>query len=1165
MRKVATTDMRQILLWLALPALTQASANDGWTKIADTTGSTQTNRPQTIFKTFHPGDFPVGSYPRPSISGTKLTQWQVNPVNHWRDATQTCSISVMTNASPPVVTPTGCTGSGPIYEGDRVTLAGNSSVANGTYTAANLQVSGAFTLIGATSSGTNASGTITAPDYGSLMTAFITYGVTISANAVVQVDYVSDSNPCHLGNQAMCDAAALTQSTMLSFNSSGWGAEIDTSANLGACAGQANARTMMGAGAWRYYLKGPLLTQAIIEDRSTALAYDFGCKDLYTTVTTQFPDITASSTTLTVADTSEFTTLGFPQTIVVQNIASVSTNNSAEIMTVTAAPTSTTLTVLRGQSGTIALTLYPGSVVRITGVSAGNANSWLERPLGQTGYTSSNPATCSQTTLSSTGTSIASNYGVTDLFSTLDTSLPYTIQVDSEQMTVASRSLRNLNGLTRGVNGPAVAHPSCSWIFAQPFISNWVTAPSNMYKSLHPVIIATFYTIGGSQWPGVDEQFILENDWFGKMQDQYYALTIKTGAGLSTNKVNGDIVPHKANTRWRRRFWDGTAPGGTDCPYGTQTGCGVAIDHNLAYMAYSQVIPNYDPVTYSEANSPTMFQTEINSLETNYCSTYPTSYLNLCPSNPARLGAAYDYTGYFAPDETQPGGRGENSPITRWGADYLYAFPVTSSAFIQNNLIAHEISESYDTVVELMDWNTRDDNTTDYFDDLNQTLAFGRVLSRDAYPTLGAPLAVSSWFISSATNYPTPVGIMTNLIGAQSRTADQWNPDTNHQGQLEVVSYLTTGDYYYLEGIQMVGSVDTRVAGVGNGATGGHNQWAIVNPEGTSTRGMAWTLRPIVMAAALSPDNSPEKRYFNQKYAYNMAVYEGSMGITTGYWNDPTSTSKWYWGHNTLNQTPSIGNPLNLFHPWGGTSTASASGSSDFVPNVAPPGNYPVSVCWEEAPWQQGFVISVLGMAHDLGLGEGEPVRQSNATYLINFVNQAASYVSTTYPSPPKLKGYLVASEYVATRTGPSSGAANCTTRSMTDATQIYISSWSEILALVCKDTTSGCAVNQDALDYGDIANNRWVGGVSANGDEQYPTIQQGVAAFYTDVDVTPCPLRVGSSTCGTSAQQWLAANVQNQQNYAGTHTWNWIPRQTYVIQGAAFGATTVFGNAQIF
>jgi hypothetical protein len=135
----------------------------------------------------------------------------------------------------------------------------------------------------------------------------------------------------------------------------------------------------------------------------------------------------------------------------------------------------------------------------------------------------------------------------------------------------------------------------------------------------------------------------------------------------------------------------------------------------------------------------------------------------------------------------------------------------------------------------------------------------------------------------------------------------------------------------------------------------------------------------------------------------------------------------------------------------------------------------------------------------------------------------------------------------------------------MTDATQIYISSWSEILALVCKDTTSGCAVNQDALDYGDIANNRWVGGVSANGDEQYPTIQQGVAAFYTDVDVTPCPLRVGSSTCGTSAQQWLAANVQNQQNYAGTHTWNWIPRQTYVIQGAAFGATTVFGNAQIF
>lgn len=1122
--------MKRLFLALLISVQAQASAPDGWTKIADTTGSTQTNRPQTIFKTFHPGDFPAGSYPRPSISGTKLTQWQVNPVNHWRDATQTCSISVMTNASPPVVTPTGCTGSGPIYEGDRVTLAGNSSVANGTYTAANLQVSGAFTLIGATSSGTNASGTITAPDYGSLMTAFITYGVTISANAVVQVDYVSDSNPCHLGNQAMCDAAALTQSAMLSFNSSGWGAEIDTSANLGACAGQANARTMMGAGAWRYYIKGPLLTQAIIEDRTTALAYDFGCKDLYTTVTTKYPDIPSGSSTLTVADTSEFTTLGFPQTIVVQNIA-INTA-TAQTLTVTAAPSSTTLTL---SSPTTAV-LYPGSVVRLIGVGAGNTNSWLERPLSKTATQSGGQ--CAQTSLSSAATSIAIGPGA-DLFSTIAGSLPYTIQIDSEQITVGGQSGATLTGMTRGVNSTsAVAHPYCSWIFAQPFISNWVTAPSNMYKSLHPIIIASFYTIAGSQWPGVDEQFILENDWYGKMQDQFYALTIKTGSGLGTLKVNGDKVPHKANTRWRRRFWDGTAPGGTDCPYGTLAGCGVAIDHNLAYMAYSQVIPNYDPSTY-----PNTSQDEITSLEANYCNTYPTSSGSLCPSNPAKFGYAYDNSGYFVPQESAAGGRGENSPITRWGADYLYAFPVDSSQHITNNLIAHEISESYDTAVELIPWNTRDDTTTGYFDDLHQTSVFGRVLSRDAYPTLGAPVQGLGWFATAATDYPTLVGLMTNMIGAATREGDQWQPDANHQGQLPIVSYVTTGDYYYLEGMQMVGSVDTRYSQPGITYSTGHNNWSIVNIF--NTRGLAWILRPIITGAAFSPDNTPEKYYFNEKYAYNMAAYEGSMGVTTGYWYDTTSTSKWYWGRNTLanHATPSIPNPLNLFSPIEGASAVAAFSP----PNYAVSGTYPESVCYAEAPWQQGFVISSLGMAHDLGLLEGEIVRQTNALYLINFVNQIT-------PS------YRVAAEYVATRTGPSNGTANCSAASPTDTTQAPISSWSTVNAEMCVDTTQGCTGNEDAN-----AQTRWNNGVAATGDEQYPPIQQGVAAYYADVDTSPCPLRIGTLTCGTSTQQWLAANVQNQANYASTHTWNWIPRQTYVTQGAAFGAMTVFGKAQIF
>src|SRR5690606_15685282 len=84
---------------------------------------------------------------------------------------------------------------------------------------------------------------------------------------------------CSSGNTAACNAASLTQSGMVNFNSGSWDAGMTVSAypvvSL-ATPRSVAAKTMINAGHWSYRLRGPVVTQVVAEDRSTSLTYDFG-------------------------------------------------------------------------------------------------------------------------------------------------------------------------------------------------------------------------------------------------------------------------------------------------------------------------------------------------------------------------------------------------------------------------------------------------------------------------------------------------------------------------------------------------------------------------------------------------------------------------------------------------------------------------------------------------------------------------------------------------------------------------------------------------------------------------------------------------------------------------------------------------------------------------
>jgi len=107
------------------------------------------------------------------------------------------------------------------------------------------------------------------PD-GSTTCSFVTFVQRLEGRRSVSVDFVNDPNSCHLGDLNTCQAAALSRTEMLSFNSSGWSAQLNTTG----IDASIQARTMLQQLTPQYFLRGPLVTQVIVGE--TDRIFDFG-------------------------------------------------------------------------------------------------------------------------------------------------------------------------------------------------------------------------------------------------------------------------------------------------------------------------------------------------------------------------------------------------------------------------------------------------------------------------------------------------------------------------------------------------------------------------------------------------------------------------------------------------------------------------------------------------------------------------------------------------------------------------------------------------------------------------------------------------------------------------------------------------------------------------
>jgi hypothetical protein len=915
------------------------------------------------------------------------------------------------------------------------------------------------------------------PD-GSLRHTLISFTASLAANGSIAVDFVNSANACSLGSQSACTAAALTQTQMVNFNSGGWGASIQANAApQGSTATQAvSARSLLNGGKWSYWLAGPVVTQVIAEDTSTARAYDFGWKEKK--IVSLPNTVQAADTAIPVLDATDLAALATPFTIQIDD----------ESISISAVTGNTLKVAARGVNGTSAALHY--------------ANWYASN------YVFSQPLT-----------SLSANMATADVTATVASvngiSAGDIISIDLEHLRVCAVSGTTLkfgSGTTlpcasgdangRGYDGTtAVAHHTGHFVVETAASDRWSNAPSASFQSLHPAFVLTFYT----GWPGVKEEFILENDWPDRAQDQYYDVMLRNGAGESATAWSSSSVKQIPFTRWRKTFWDGAAPAPVD------------IDFNLKYLRLAGLVP-YDPsITPSQA----AINNELSVAQPTQIGTTPYwGASSQCNPDTAGFngwlnnfnGVSNQTDGMMVRDMEMVGGRGELGLFPRWIATYLYTMrlPVglSNAAQVYNAAIGQAECAAHVPLHYREYDNNRSYCALDSCSSApnNTVSAFGRPVSVEARPTV-AMLNPQNGSFNDALSRQSGPG-----------TNSDWHISIGHNPSLLFIPYLVTGDYYLLQELQHWAAFDVANASqvpvtlkpsqnpnLHQRDTYRHADWGYLDMT-DGLRGQAWSLRDLGYAALMSPDGTAEKEYFTKKLDTNIAILEGKYNITNGsYYNDcysPTSAdgtfdcSYWTFGR----QYKGMGSP-NPLHFENVPSSYGGGNDTDQTYTY-----------FYFQPFMQRYLQVVLGHLNQLGFLEITPLRKAVLSSLINQVKNPA------VQNPAVVEAYMSPNTPCKPEGAPS--APDCSRQAFALGDAMWFTSWANWYNAI----SPARKANTQLTSAGDL-----IGG--------YAILARAAAAFATDV--------TDGAVSGTSAWEWLDANISSKAAFAGTPMWAFVPPAT--------------------
>ncbi len=423
----------------------------------------------------------------------------------------------------------------------------------------------------------------------------------------------------------------------------------------------------------------------------------------------------------------------------------------------------------------------------------------------------------------------------------------------------------------------------------------------------------------------------------GEDRKRVYAIDL-TGTGPNKKK-------HWALTNWTKCFWLAGAPPAQ-----------VDIDPNIAYLASTRFIPNYDPAVTAPESELAAYYSQ--------WSSYPHDPYDAYYNHP--LGNVV-----WTQTMGQVGGRPEVGPYPIWSLLWLYTG----------------------------DWRMRQfalgmaDLATAFPANLRETKTGKRLLRTDPVGSstgLGHTVAVTDrksitwgayWFVNSG---GFAVADRVGVAGPINLTPP-FTFDMPHQPSPFYLQYLLTGDPFYLNEMYlwagataMMTPGDATVYPYGRGPTGAEGA---IKSE---IRGDGWGIRNRAETAFIAPDADPEKAYFTALTNDALARWEGGFNITgTAY----QGTTMWNWGRQqgvaNIPGAPLAGT-IPTLHAWETLCPAPYDHTCAETNNA----NYGPTAASTLSPWMHYYLMYGLARAKELGFAAG-PLFSYSAEFLTGIVNDS--------------------------------------------------------------------------------------------------------------------------------------------------------------------------------
>jgi len=323
------------------------------------------------------------------------------------------------------------------------------------------------------------------------------------------------------------------------------------------------------------------------------------------------------------------------------------------------------------------------------------------------------------------------------------------------------------------------------------------------HRPFHPWFVVTV-------WPTLNKvftRFVGEIANTEAMQAQTYDLDLTVGGAEVYSQPN---IAHLPGSRWSRTAWWGAAPEPK-----------VNLHHNIAYLAQTGLVPNYDPAVVIPP------------------STSEAHYANWLTTNRAIGGA-----GWWQPSMPTTGGRLDIGLNPSWNV----------SALLSGDWRDREIMLGQ---AELAGWWKR------HIREGDPTKAnFGRTIhchTRGTYGFLDARFAGS---------------VEDAVVIIDPGAPNNWQSDIAHHPDPFSIPYLMTGDPFFLDGLEMWQGCNSLW-----GNPGYRNYSNMTCYGDGQTRAMGWMYRTLFNAAALLPDTDPLRGVFERMVDEAIAKDEGQRHI----------------------------------------------------------------------------------------------------------------------------------------------------------------------------------------------------------------------------------------------------------------------------------------------